>query len=317
MTNKNKKRRAAPSYRQTPSQPEAAGSQPRRGLLDGIFGGSRAAPMASMPRVRTAVSRGVVTVLSTPVLVVGVPALLWLMWLSVVLGGYQGPFAIFVNAFALPPVGTSFDASLATGIFGLQGGLIGIVVFVVMRAIIMTFLAAWIVDVLERGHVTSGAAIRALRAFPTSLAVNMASIALLTLASLIGPMLGASFAILIQVASLVAGVYLFAAAPVIAVTERRRMPDAMSRSIRAARMPGTGSLVFATLYVIPALALVVAPGKPGSLIGVNPSVGAWALAIVASLLHVAMLAAFAFRYLSIADEVPDAPPPRARTRAAR
>jgi len=85
------------------------------------------------------------------------------------------------------------------------------------------------------------------------------------------------------------------------------MPDSMSRSVRAARMPGSSNLTLAVLYVIPAVAVVVAPGKPGSLIGVNPTPGAWALAIVVNLLHVAMLATFAFRYLSVAAEVPDAP----------
>jgi hypothetical protein len=314
MTNKNKKRPQPSGYRGSTRSSLPADPPQRRGLLDGLLGGSRVAPLAGIPRFRTAIWRGLLTVLTTPVLLLGVPLLLLAEWLGVVRAGFQGPFSAWVDAFAIPPLGTSFDASLATGIFGLRGGLLGIALFVALRSVVTAFLVAWIVDSLEVGRVTSGAAVRAVRAIPTTLGVNMAAIALLTVAGFFGPLLGASFVVLIQVAALVGGVYLFVAAPVIAVAERRRMPDCMTRSIRAARLAGTGNLTFAALYVIPALAFVVVPGKPGSQIGVNPSAGAWALVIGANLLHVAMLAAFAYRYLSVAQEVPEGPPARARTR---
>jgi hypothetical protein len=64
----------------------------------------------------------------------------------------------------------------------------------------------------------------------------------------------------------------------------------------------------------------VAPGKPGSELGVNPTVDAWVLVLVANLLHVAVQAAVAFRYLSVADRVPEVAPkrqPAARSRARR
>jgi hypothetical protein len=80
-------------------------------------------------------------------------------------------------------------------------------------------------------------------------------------------------------------------------------------------MPGAGNLTLATLYVIPAVALIVAPGKPGNLIGVNPTPGAWAFVILVNLLQLALLATFAFRYLSVAHEVPDAPVKAARSGA--
>jgi hypothetical protein len=62
------------------------------------------------------------------------------------------------------------------------------------------------------------------------------------------------------------------------------------------------------MYGVTAVALLAVPGKPGSLIGVNPSVGAWAISLAVSLAHVAVMAALAFRYLSVADEVPVAAP---------
>ena len=113
--------------------------------------------------------------------------------------------------------------------------------------------------------------------------------------SFIGPLLGQGFGLLILLASLVVGLYLFVFAPVIAVDEGRTMPEALGRSIRAARMPGAGNLMLAALYVVP-FAVIVAPGEPGSLMGVNPTIGAWVF--VLGLPHVVLLAAFAFRYLS-------------------
>ncbi len=53
--------------------------------------------------------------------------------------------------------------------------------------------------------------------------------------------------------------------------------------------------------MVPSFAILVAPGKPGGLIGVNPSIGAWVLAIGVNLLHVAITATYAFRYLSVAE----------------
>jgi hypothetical protein len=81
-------------------------------------------------------------------------------------------------------------------------------------------------------------------------------------------------------------------------------------------MPGAGNLTLAAIYVVASIALLVAPGKPGSDLGVNPTVGAWVLVLVANLLHVAMQATLAYRYLSVAGEVAEAAP-RSRPRGRR
>ena len=54
---------------------------------------------------------------------------------------------------------------------------------------------------------------------PVTLAVNLAGVGLLTLASILGPVLGPAFGLLIQMGALVGGVYLLSFAPVIAVDE--------------------------------------------------------------------------------------------------
>ena len=80
-------------------------------------------------------------------------------------------------------------------------------------------------------------------------------------------------------------------------------------------MPGTTNLTVAGIYAIGSIAVFIASSR-GPL-GVNPSPGGWALVLLANVLHVVMLATLAFRYLSIADEVPDAPAPKARGAGSR
>ncbi len=315
MTNKNKRQRTRNAGSRAPAR-SASEPAPRRGLLDSIFT-PRTAGSTSMPSIRSSLARGVVTVAGSPPVAITAVVVVSLEWLAALGLGYEGPFALFANALALPPVGTSFDASLSTALFGLQGGFFAILGFVAWRAVVQAVLVAMIVDVLRTGSTGRWSLMRAVGALPTTLAVNVAGVGLLTLASLLGPLLGPAFGLLIQMTALVGGVYVLSFAPVIAVDERRRLSDALGRSVRAGRMPGSGNLTLAAIYVVASIALLVVPGKPGSELGVNPSVGAWATVLVANLLHVVMQATVAFRYLSVADEVPEAPPRRQTARDRR
>jgi hypothetical protein len=129
--------------------------------------------------------------------------------------------------------------------------------------------------------------------------------------------LGAGIGLLIAVGILMAGVYLLAFAPAIAADEDHPFSVTMSKAVRAARMPGSNNLLLAAIYVVPSIAFFSATGLgalPGSTIDVNPSVGAWVTAILINLLQMAVVATFAFRYLAVADVVPDAPPAPARSR---
>lgn len=314
----NRKKKGRPTQRPSgyrdprPAPPPAR----KRGILDTMFA-PRVPGSTSMPRIRTAITRGVLTVIGMPVLVIAPVAYVLVMWLVMVAAGYQGPFAPFANLLSLPPIGTSLDATLATGLFGLQGGLFGILAFLSVRAVALAILTAAVVEALEDGHVSSASFRRGLRALPVTLAICIIAVGILTLSSLFGQLLGPGFGILLQVGALVMGLYLFGFAPIVAVDEGRSMPDALARSVRAARIPGVGNLALAALYVVPSIALIVLPGKPGNLFGVNPTIGAWLFVLVLNLLHLALLAAFAFRYLSVAHEVPEprptkSSPPRGR-----
>jgi hypothetical protein len=316
MSNRKKNRRPPqrPSgYRDPKPAPQPAR---KRGLLDSMFA-PRVPGSSSMPRIRTAVTRGVITVLGSPVLVVAPILFVLGVWLMLIVAGYQGPFAPLANLMALPPIGTSLDATFATSLFGLRGGLYGILVFLVVRAVVLALTTSAIVEALEDGRVTGGSIRRAIRAMPVTFAICIVAVGILTLSSVFGQLLGPGFGIVLQVGALVFGLYVLVFAPVIAIDERRSMPDALAKAFRAARIPGVGNLSLAALYVVPSIALIVIPGKPGNLMGVNPPVTAWTFVLLVNLLHLVLVAAFAFRYLSIAHEVPNTPARSARTRGRR
>ena len=187
MTNKNKRSRSQHPH-QRPSGPfRGTATTPQRHChgedsSTPIFtpaGGGRDVDAA----IRSSLARGVVTVAGTPVLASSRQSPSWRpQWLGALALGYEGPFALFVSALALPPVGTSFDATLSTALFGLRGGFFAILGFVVLRAVVQALLVAAIVEVLRAsplGRWTVGPG--ALHTLPVTLAVNVAGVGLLTL----------------------------------------------------------------------------------------------------------------------------------------
>jgi hypothetical protein len=291
---------------------------PRRGVFD-AFLAPRAAPDVPMPTIRTSFGRGVVTVLSAPILVIGTPILVFVEWLAVIAAGFQGPFAVFVHALALPPIGTLLDVNVSGNLFpGAWAGLLALAAAIVIRAVILAIVAAVSVQVLRDGGVGRWVWVPALRALPASLAVSLASLSLLFVQAMLGAILGGGIGGLGQlllIGGLVLGVSYFGFAPAIAASEDRRLIDTLTRAWRAARLPGSGNLTLAVLYVVPSFALLLgAAALPGGQIGVNPSVGAWVLVLLVNMLHVAVGAMYAFRYLSIAEGVPEAPARRAARR---
>lgn len=315
MTNRNPKRPPG-SYRAPSTNGSKEVAAPRRKGLGGMLA-QRPAVDTSMPKVPISLARGLVAVLSSPVLLVAVPVTILLEWLAVIALGFQGPFSVFANALAIPPIGTAFDGSVSTGLYGGQSGLIFIIGFVALRAVLMAILTVAVVQMLDDGRVGASAVMRGVRILPVTLAVGFMNMGILTLSSLLLQFIPGGIGLLLQLAGLVVGLYLFVFAPIMAAAEGRGMAESLSRGIRAARIPGAGNLLMASLYVIPSVAELVAPGKPGTLLGVNPTVGAWVFVLVTNLLHLAFLATFAFRYLSISEDVPDAPDPRARPQRRR
>jgi hypothetical protein len=315
---RNPQRRPSSSYR-APAKQEP---EPRRGLLD-VFA-PRPPGATPMPRVRTSFVRGLATVLATPALVAAIPLFVLVEWLVLLTFGFQGPFALLDSTFALPPISTLMDYSLAGSVFSPAGGdgiaitpFVAIAVFLVLSAALQAIVTTTAVEHLRTGEVTSWTARRALRVLPVTIAVGVANLGVLIVAFQLAPLLGAGIGLLVAVAVLTAGVYLLAFAPAIAADEDHALPFILTKAIRAARMPGSNNLLLAAVYVVPSIALFSAislGALPGSTIDVNPSIGAWITAILLNFLQTAVVATFAFRYLAVASVVPDAPTPRARSR---
>lgn len=267
--------------------------------------------MDSMPPIRTSFARGLAGTWSSPLVVGGMVTWLLVEWLVVVSLGYPGPFAPLAHSAAPAPLSTYADLFISVGILGLARGLP--LVFItsgLVHALLQAIVVGLAVETVETGRASRWGAIRGLRAFPVTFAIHAFGVAVLFIQQIVAGVGGGGLSYILQLAIFVLATWVFAFAPVIAVTEGRRFLDCLGRSIRAARLPGSGNLTFAVLYVVPWYATFVATfigSVPGAGLGVNPRYSAWIFVIVVSLLHVAVMAALAIRYLAIADEVPDAP----------
>ena len=270
-----------------------------------------------MPKIRTSITRGLATVLATPALVAAVPVVIMIEWLVLLAFGFQGPFTILGATFAIPPISTSTDVSLASNIFSAVGAtgpgaalapLGGITAFLVLHAALQALVTTIAVERMRTGSVSAWSVRRSIHVLPVTIAVAVVNLGVLIVANFV-QLLGGGIGFILAVALLVAGVYLFAFAPAIAADEDLSLPVTMSKAVRAARSPGSSNLTLAVLYAVPSFALLLAP-LPGSLIGVNPSIGAWAASILINVVQMAAVAMFAFRYLAIGANVTDASSPR-------
>jgi hypothetical protein len=266
--------------------------------------------MEVMPPIRTAFARGLAGTWSSPMIVGATVAWLLVEWLIVVALGYPGPFALLAHVGAPAPLSTTTDLSVSIGILGVGRGLPLVVVPAAVHALWHSIVVGLALETIETGRASRWGAIRGLRAFPVALAVHVIGIAVLFTSSIVAGIGGEGLSFIIQPAILILAVWVFAFAPVIAITERRRVLDCLGRALRAARLPGSGNLTFAALYVVPWFATYVATivgSVPGSGLDVNPRYSAWIFVVVIALVHAAFLAALSMRYLAIADDVPDAP----------
>jgi hypothetical protein len=290
------------SARGRPSRQEP----PRRG---GLFSSMGSPPMESMPPIRTAFVRGLAATWSSPVIVgftVGWVAVEWLVLIAV---GFPGPFAFLAFGPATPPLSTTTDLSVSIGTFGVGLGLPLVVIVAAVHALWQSLLVGLAIEAIESGRASRWGAVRGLRAFPVALAMHVIGVAVLIASQTLASFGGGSLAPVIQVAIFVLAVWASWFAPVIAIAEGRRVLDSIGRGVRAARLPGSGNLTFATLYVIPMFAAFVATlvgAAPGATLDVNPPYTAWIYVALMNLLHAAIAGAVAMRYLAIADEVPDA-----------
>lgn len=272
----------------------------------------------AFPSVSRSIGRGFLLVGSSALILGATFAFVFLAWVGLVALGFEGPPGRMVDLAALPPISTYFDALNGVAIFGYGiAGTLASLGFLVLRALVVAVLTGIIVVRLEGEGTVREAALRGLRAYPTVLAVNAVAMVSMLVGSFVLPILGTSLGFLGYVALLVAVLFLLAFAPAAAVREERPVMETLRRSGRAATMPGSRHALMCLLYIFLALPLFLAFAPEGNLLIVNPSTGTWVYGFCVSFVHVAFLAAFAYRWMAVEEEVPEQPVKRSRATPAR
>lgn len=113
----------------------------------------------------------------------------------------------------------------------------------------------------------------------------------------------------LAVLSIAAGLYFLVFAPVVAAAEGDGPRVALRRGLRAARLPGTRHLSMVMVYFL-VLFYSGAISPFGILTPATPSIEVWAYGLFLTFVHVAVLAAFAYRWIEVGDRVPATQGPR-------
>ncbi len=324
MTKKRRRSKPRAGYRSEPEpssvqaleEPEAStattrttGSRRRAGQIPPALGFlSRGTGDSPFPPIPISLGRGFMAVGSSAIVLVVAFVLEFALWAGLVALGLEGPPGRLVNLLALPPVSTYFDALNGVTIYGFgSSGFLSATIFIVVRSVVLALLTGLIVQALEGGGSPIVALFRGLRAVPTVLAAGILALSLMVIGSVILPALGPGLGFLGSVLTLVAALFFLVYAPVVAVREDRSVLDAIRRSGRAALMPGSRHLILCMLYIFLTLPILVAIAPGGSLLGVNPSIGMWSYALVATFIHLGFLGTFAYRWIEAEHAIPEEP----------
>jgi hypothetical protein len=302
---------ARPPVEDPPPEPEST-ARPRRPFGTALFG-SRESITPSGPR---SLGRGLLTIASTPLLLLiplVAPAAIWLLLLQL---GYEGPPGPVVAALALPPISSYLDVGLGQSIFGNESAfLVFAAGSIVIRGIAYGALTGMIVEALEDGRVTRYGLITGIGAIPTALVVQVIGFSLIPIGNQLSLLLGPGLGFFALVGSLVGGVFLLGFATTVAVRQRVGVVESVRRSGRAAMLPGSRQLAFSALYffiAIPVLLSLAGVGG-GSLTTANPPLVTWMAILVGGIVHLTFMAAYAYRWIVVEPVVPDEPVPRRRT----
>lgn len=294
-------------------EPEAAPEGPRVPRLLGWLSGPSID--TTWPSIGRSLGRGFLAVGSSPLILLSSFGLLFVLWVALVALGLEGPPGRLVNLLALPPVSTYFDALNGVTIYGFGPlGFLAATGFLLVRALLLAVLTALVVRIYE-GEGSLGEALgRGLRIAPVTAVVGLLSLSTMVLGSVVLPFLGPGFGFLGSILLLVAAMFFLVFAPVLAL-RRPDLPltEVIRRAARAALMPGSRHLLMSLLYIFLALPVLLALTPGGSELGVNPSLATWVWALLCTFVHLGFLAAFAYRLMSVEDEIPEEPV-RARRR---
>jgi hypothetical protein len=276
-----------------------------------LFGGGP----SILPSIPRSLGRGLLAIVTQPILLVVALVLPFLVWLALLAIGFEGSAGRLVDVLALPPIATYFDLGTGASVLGVGPAfLVFTAASVLLRGVIYALLAGMIVEALEDGRVSRYGILRGVAAMPVVLVVQVIAFSLIIAGNLFFPILGPGIGFLAFVAALVGGLYFLGFAPTAAVRQGRGVLDTIRRSGRAAQLPGTRQLLFCALYFFVALPVVVGLVPGGTELSANPSFAAWIFILAVNVVHLAFMAALAFRWIAVEPLVPDEP---VRRRAAR
>lgn len=231
------------------------------------------------------------------------------LWALIVGLGSEAPPALMSGFWAVPPISVFFDANVVSSVVPEAVASLALLVLVLaLRSFSLTAILRWIgVDLEEEPHPQErrGFVGTALSMF----AIHSAELGLVLIVfTLAQAFLGA------QVGALLAwglGAYFLGFVPAVVAIEGSSAAEGLRRGFRAARLPGARHLTFVMLYLLITLwASQFAPG--GILPPATPSIGIWAYVLVASVVHLAALAALTYRWIVVRGVVPSGPAPRRR-----
>jgi hypothetical protein len=205
---------------------------------------------------------------------------------------------------AVPPIHLIFDVLLVQVVSeGTSQVVLLALAVVALRAILLSLLTLLIVDALRGGTVSFRRVLARLPRVWAGLTqlyvieVFLVLAAPILLAGLLGPQFGQLATFLV----LVLGLHFLVMTPIVMAAEDARAPDALRWSVRAARLPGLRHFGLVLTYFFLALYVLV----PVSAIGLQPATPSflvWVFVLSATLVHVGVLGAFAYRWLAVRED---------------
>jgi hypothetical protein len=317
MSSRRKRGRSQPTPRTSAAEPLDDSNESEREdrpTRRGPFGSAiLSSGPSALPPLGRSLARGFIAVASQPVLVLASIVLVAATWLVLIALGFEGSPGRLVDVLAMPPISTYFDLGTGASLYGVGPSFLMFTgVTILVRTLVYSVLTGMILESLEDGRVTAYGAIRGLQAIPTTLVVSILSFSLIVAGNLIFPVLGPGIGFLGFVAALVAGLFFLGFAPAAAIREGRTVTESIRRSGRAAMLPGGRHLLLCTLYFFLALPVVVGFAPSGTEITANPSLWTWVFILLVNAIHLAFMAAFAYRWVVAEPEVPEEPVRRRR-----
>jgi hypothetical protein len=292
-----------------PEEEESDDREPERpARRPGLFGGALFAGESALPPIGRSLWRGVLGVITQPLLVVLSVGLVAATWLVLVAIGFEGAPGRLVDVLALPPISTYFDLGTGSSRYGIGGAfLVFLGVTFAVRTIVISLLAGFILEALEDGRVTRYGLLMGVSAMPALLVVHVLSFSLIVAGNLVFPVLGPGIGFLGSVAALVGGLFFLGFVPYASMRERRPVVETVRRSGRAAMLPGGRHLLLCCLYFFLALPVVVGFAPQGAETTANPELTTWVAVFLVNVVHLIFMAALAYRWVIAEPSVPEEP----------